>query len=59
MAVHESLLAAGLITGSVVGGQLFQHYSMQSAYWFCTLLLMIAVSVQITLSLRIKREKIR
>ena len=35
MAVHEALLAGGLICGSAVGGYLYQHYSIDAAYYFC------------------------
>ncbi len=35
MAVHESLLAAGLVFGSAIGGMLYQSFSMTAVYEFC------------------------
>ncbi len=37
MAVHESLLTGGFITGSSIGGMLYQHYSMSTVFLFCIL----------------------
>ncbi|UCF98058.1 MAG: MFS transporter [Spirochaetaceae bacterium] len=47
MAIHEALLASGLISGSAVGGQLYQHYSMAAVSTFCSGLLATAIVIQI------------
>ena len=49
MAIHEALLASGLIAGSGVGGQIYQHYSMSAVSLFCAVLLVAAIGVQILL----------
>jgi predicted MFS family arabinose efflux permease len=49
MAIHEALLASGLIAGSAAGGQLYQHYSMTSVSVFCAALIGVAITVQLLL----------
>ncbi len=49
MAIHEALLASGLIAGSAVGGQFYQHYSMLAVSLFCAGLLTTAIVLQIPL----------
>jgi predicted MFS family arabinose efflux permease len=49
MAVHEALLASGLIAGSSAGGQLYQHYSMTAVSVFCAALIGAAIIVQLLL----------
>jgi MFS family permease len=49
MAVHESLLAAGLICGSAIGGSLFQYYSMATVYYFCSAVVLFGALVQLAL----------
>jgi len=34
-AIHEALIGSGLITGSVVGGFIYQHFSIRYVYAFC------------------------
>ncbi len=49
MAIHEALLASGLIAGSAAGGQFYQHYSMLAVSLFCAALLAAAIGLQIPL----------
>jgi len=49
MAIHEALLASGLIAGSAVGGQFYQHYSMIAVSVFCAGLLATAIVLQLPL----------
>jgi MFS family permease len=57
MAIHESLLAAGFVSGSSLGGLLYQRYLMSTLYWFCLGLVLVGVTIQAGLSLRIQRFK--
>ena len=59
MAIHEALLAGGLITGSAVGGQLYQRFSMKSVLLFCGCLLLLAITVQVVLSLWARKKGYR
>jgi DHA1 family multidrug resistance protein-like MFS transporter/DHA1 family quinolone resistance protein-like MFS transporter len=59
MAVHESLISSGLIVGSVVGGVLYQKFSMILVYNFCTAFILLGILLQgllIWLSARKKSE---
>lgn len=49
MAIHESLLAAGLILGSSLGGLIYQKYSMTAVYYFCAAVVMSGVLLQLGL----------
>jgi MFS family permease len=49
MATHETLLAAGLIFGSALGGQLYQQFSMRIVLLACSLLVLLALGVQVLL----------
>jgi DHA1 family multidrug resistance protein-like MFS transporter/DHA1 family quinolone resistance protein-like MFS transporter len=49
MAIHEALLASGLIAGSAVGGHFYQHYSMTAVSFFCAALLVTAIGLQVPL----------
>ena len=55
MAIHESLIAAGLISGASIGGIIYQRYSMPAVYWFCSAVVLIGVLIQSVLSLRAHR----
>ena len=46
MAIHESVLAGGVMAGSVSGGMVFQAFSAQHAYRLCGILLLISVLVE-------------
>ena len=59
MAVHESLLSAGFISGSSIGGILYQQYSIGAVYWFCSALVMMGVITQVGLGLRAKKTETR
>ncbi len=50
-AIHEALLTAGQIVGSVGGGQLYQAFSMKAAYLFCVACLGAGAMVQVLLIL--------
>jgi predicted MFS family arabinose efflux permease len=50
MAIHESLLSAGLITGSSAGGYVYQHASMGAVYGGCAALVFAGLVVQAALS---------
>ena len=56
MAVHESLLSAGLISGCSIGGMLYQRYSMSTVCWFCSALVLAGVIVQAGLFLRTRKS---
>jgi len=49
MAIHEALLASGLIAGSAAGGQVYQHYSMTAVSAFCAALIGAAIVLQLLL----------
>jgi len=49
MAIHEALIALGLITGSAVGGQIYQHYTMTAVSVFCAALIGAAIALQVLL----------
>ena len=51
MAIHEALLAAGLIFGSALGGELYQRYSMTAVYGFCAAVVISGAFVQLALHL--------
>jgi DHA1 family multidrug resistance protein-like MFS transporter/DHA1 family quinolone resistance protein-like MFS transporter len=57
MAVHESLLAAGLIFGSSLGGLLYENFSMATVYYFCGATVMFGAIVQAGLYLILKRKE--
>lgn len=56
MAVHEALLAAGLICGSALGGWLYQHHSIVAVYNFSAACVLFGASVQGALYLVLKRK---
>jgi DHA1 family multidrug resistance protein-like MFS transporter/DHA1 family quinolone resistance protein-like MFS transporter len=49
MAIHEALLASGLICGSAAGGQIYQYYSMKAVSVFCAALMAVAIGAQVIL----------
>ena len=55
MAIHEALLASGLIVGSVAGGELYQRLSMSAVGYFCATLLSLAILLQLLLVWRWRR----
>ena len=56
-AVHESLLSAGLISGSLLGGIVYQHYSISVAYLLCAGVVLTGVFVQVGISIRVSFPK--
>ncbi len=53
MAIHESILSAGLIVGSSVGGILYEKYAMSTVYQFCAALVLIGTVLQTGLVFKI------
>ncbi|UCB44802.1 MAG: MFS transporter [Spirochaetota bacterium] len=49
MAIHEALLASGIICGSLLGGLLYQHFSMTVVYTLCAAVVMFGVVIQTSL----------
>lgn len=46
MAVHESLLSAGMVFGAIAGGSLYQAFGMHAVYLSCTGLLTVVAAGQ-------------
>jgi DHA1 family multidrug resistance protein-like MFS transporter/DHA1 family quinolone resistance protein-like MFS transporter len=57
MAIHESLLAFGLIVGSSLGGILYQQFSMKAVYAFCFAIVVTGAAVQLGLYLLLRDRK--
>jgi DHA1 family multidrug resistance protein-like MFS transporter/DHA1 family quinolone resistance protein-like MFS transporter len=55
MAVHEALLAAGLIFGSAFGGELYQRYSMTAVYGFCAAVVLSGAFAQLAIYLMMRK----
>jgi len=53
MAIHESILSAGLIIGSLFGGLLYERYTMSLVYLFCAGLVLFGAVVQTTFVFKI------
>jgi predicted MFS family arabinose efflux permease len=49
MAIHETLLSAGIICGSLLGGLIYQRYSMSTVYFFCAAVVLLGAFVQAVL----------
>lgn len=54
VAIHESLLAVGLIFGSSLGGLIYQKYSMTVVYFFCGAIVFFGVVMQSGIYLLLK-----
>jgi len=52
MAIHESLISSGLIIGSVIGGFIYQRFSMVHVYGFCASFMVFGAILQGALCLR-------
>jgi predicted MFS family arabinose efflux permease len=52
MAIHESLISSGLILGSVIGGFIYQRFSMTYVYLFCAAFLLFGTVLQGMLCLK-------
>ena len=57
MALHESLLSVGLISGSFAGGYLYQRVSMAAVYAFSAAIVLAGLAVQAVLSARVLRKE--
>jgi DHA1 family multidrug resistance protein-like MFS transporter/DHA1 family quinolone resistance protein-like MFS transporter len=57
MAIHEALLAAGLIVGSSMGGIVYQHLSMNAVYGVCASIVIIGAVVQLGLYILVGKER--
>ena len=51
MAIHEALLAAGLVVGSSLGGVVYQRFSMTAVYILCASIVLVGVLLQLGLYL--------
>jgi len=49
-AIHEALISAGLITGTTLGGFLYQRFSIQAAYLTCAAIILAGVLIQALIS---------
>ncbi len=56
MAIHESILSAGLIVGSSIGGLLYERYSMSLVYLFCAGLVLLGTAAQSPFVFLIRKE---
>lgn len=45
-AIHESLLSSGLMCGPVLGGLIYQHYSINAVYLTCAGIVLVGVGIQ-------------
>lgn len=52
MSVHESISTMGVVAGSVVGGILYQSYSMASVYLFCIVVAVVGAIITLTIMTR-------
>ncbi len=52
MAIHEVLLSLGIVSGSSLGGILYERYSMSTVYWFCLSLVLVGAVIQVALCLK-------
>ncbi|HEB30579.1 MAG TPA: MFS transporter [Spirochaetes bacterium] len=57
MAVHEAVLAGGLIFGPLFGGLIYQKNSMNAVYSFCAIVVALGVLLQVGLYFFLKRNK--
>jgi MFS family permease len=58
MAMHETILTAGIVAGSTTGGWLYHRSSMTTVYLFCIFLLALGVVIQGSMILKIRRDRI-
>ncbi len=56
MAIHEALLATGLIFGSSFGGVVYQKYSMTVVYYFCGSIVFLGAVIQSGLYLLLRKQ---
>jgi predicted MFS family arabinose efflux permease len=49
MAIHELLLSAGMVVGSLGGGWVTEHITLRAAYPICAALLVASVLIQLTI----------
>lgn len=54
MSVHESISTMGIVVGSVVGGELYEHFSMKSVYVFCIAVAFIGAIIQLMMMTRVR-----
>jgi len=57
MAIHESILSAGFICGSALGGLIYQYYGMNTVYFLCAAMVLFGVLVQSGLYVLICKSK--
>jgi predicted MFS family arabinose efflux permease len=56
MAIHEALLAGGIITGSTAGGMIYQRSSMVTVSLFVASVAIVVAAAQIYLSVRASKR---
>jgi len=56
MAIHESILSAGLIIGSSIGGILYEKYTMSIVYQFCAGLVLFGAVLQTALIFKLRKK---
>ena len=56
IAVHEVLLNSGLIFGSVMGGLIYQNFSMTAVFYFCSSVAMLGALLQTGLYFLLRRK---
>lgn len=57
MAIHEAILTIGVVSGSLLGGQLYQQYSMKEVYLFCIAMIFTGLIVQMVMILFFYKPK--
>ncbi|HUX21360.1 MAG TPA: MFS transporter [Spirochaetia bacterium] len=57
MSVHESISTLGVVVGSVVGGVLYQSFSMTVVYLFCIVVALVGAIIQGTMFVRLRAAK--
>jgi len=57
MAIHESILAAGMVAGPAIGGRIYQAYPDTRVYWLCAAILLTSAVVQAALCLWARKRE--
>jgi predicted MFS family arabinose efflux permease len=57
MAIHEALLASGLVVGSSLGGVVYQRFSMTAVYIMCASIVLAGAALQLGLHLCLRSHE--
>jgi predicted MFS family arabinose efflux permease len=57
MAIHEALLASGLVVGSSLGGVVYQRFSMTAVYLMCASIVLLGAALQLVLYLWLRSHE--